>query len=151
MCPHEKQHHDDRPCAKCGSPNHGTAGHDRLIRAYVQWGLGLTSLAPQTELDLAGEPGAPSPSPNDSVRPDRLQIVPFTISAGGRAVCRSAGILRLWKQDPEDGFTCMLSWDPSSAVLRESFLDALSGALGSVVTVELDLSRLSLDVAQPTT
>ena len=143
----------DRPCSMCGSMRHGSGAHARLEKAYERWGLGLTSSVDQPELDLAGTPGAPSPSTNASARPDRLQIVPFTISEGGITIFRSAAIMRLWKQDPEGGCTFTLSWarldeDEGSLVF---FLAKLFGVPGSVVTVELGSSRSSLSVEPPGT
>lgn len=130
-----RQHSDERPCRECGSTNHGTGAHHRLENACKRWGLGLTSSAVQSELDLAGVPGAPSPSDHVLVRPDLLRIVPFTISRLGRDPSRRAAILRLWKQDPEGGCTFMLSWDPSEE-WEASSLARLFGGPGSIVLVD---------------
>lgn len=98
--------------------------------------------ATQTEL-LAGTSGAHSHSMNGSVPPDRVQIVPFTISVPGtNQRFRAAGILRLWKRDGEGGSTFMLSLGHQS-LASERFLDALYGGPGFVVTVAPDLSRLT--------
>lgn len=136
----------DAPCTRCGSNNHGTGAHEKLERAYKRWGLGLTTLADQPEIDPAGTPGAPSRSTSDSVPPDRLQIVPFTISTPGREPFRGAAIMRLWKRDPEGGCTFTLSWALSEAPSLALFLEKLFGGRGFVVTVDVDSTPSSLIV-----
>lgn len=132
------QHPDsDRPCETCGSQNHGTGAHAKLEKVYARWGLGLTPLPQQTEIDLAGTPGQPSPSGRDSVPPDQVRIVPFTISGPGTtAPYRGAGILRLWKLDPEGGCTFMLSWGQYDLPSLTRSLARLFGAPGIVVSVD---------------
>lgn len=146
MCPMQNAV-DDRPCSVCGSENHGTGAHGRLERAYAKWGLGLTSSADQPEIDLAGAPGAPSPSTNDSVRPDRLRIVPFTISGPGTTrPYKAAAILRQWSRDPEGGCTFTLSWAQFDHPSLERSLARLFGDRGITVSVELDSNHSRLTV-----
>lgn len=139
----------DRPCTTCGSENHGTGAHEKLEKAYKRWGIGLGTLAEQTEIDLAGTPGQPSPSTNGLVKPDRLRIVPFTISTPGTSrPYRGAAILRLWSPDPEGGYTFTLSWGPSDLRSLRPCLARLFGEAGIDVTVELG-SNASIRVGVP--
>lgn len=155
--------YDGEPCNQCGSTRHGTPSHAKLENAYRRWGLGLMSWGDQTQLGLSGTAGAPSLSEPASgiplerlsgeggmAQPDRLRIVPFTISSSGRPDFRSAGILRLWKVDPEGACTFTLSWDPMAA-LPVGSLGRLFGDPGSTVTVVIESSPLNLGAERPGT
>jgi len=129
--------YDGEPCLQCGSTRHGTPAHGKLESAYRQWGFGLIGWEPPVAWTPDGAPGPLSHSTNDLDPPDHLRIVPFTISGPGMdKPFRSAGILRLWKEDPEEGFTFTLSWEttPDAPV---DFLARLFGEVGSAVTVEI--------------
>lgn len=143
MCPAKTRtvKYTGEQCQVCLSRNHSTDGHTKLERAYRRWGLGLRTLAEQTELDLAGEPGAPLPSTSVSDQPDLLRIAPCSISVAGSMSYQEASpaVLRAWKRDPEDGCTFMLSLVPSIALSR--ILAVLSGDAGSIGSVELRLNR----------
>ncbi len=155
---------DGEPCHQCGSPRHSTTGHAKLENVYRRWGPGLTNLAIQMELPLDGVAGPPSPSERLSatngeksyaeggtVPPDRVRIVPFTISGSGtERVFEAQGILRLWSEDPEGGFTFMLSWDPSPELPTKS-LARLFGTPGIPDTVVIELTPSFRTVEQPGT
>lgn len=149
MCAVHTRQAPDTPCAECGSENHGTGAHEKLEKAYKRLGIGLTTLAYQTEIDLAGTPGQPSLSGRDSAPPDHLRIVPCIISAPGTSrPFRGAAILRLWRPDPEGGCTFMLSLDQFDHPYVRSFLDALFGGAGFVVLAEFGSTPLTLDVGR---
>lgn len=148
MCPNPRNAEHDLaaigspPCRICDSMNHSTPGHFKLEDAYRRWGLGLSPLAPQEEIDFSGgSPGVPSPSTPDSGRPDLLRIVPCTISELGSVASQETApaVLRLWRQDPEGGFTFTLSLAQSKELAL--FLAALCGAPGSIASVGLRFSR----------
>lgn len=143
----------DKPCADCGSRNHGTSAHARLetaFRRFEPWGIGLL----ETQEMLSGNPGEPSPFalPDETngagssvpvgLPPDQLRIVRSIISHDGLRdfPVEAPAISRLWRRDPAGGFTFMLSSDGVNDGERES-LERLFGDRGSPVTVELRFSR----------
>jgi len=138
-------------CERCLG-GHETASHDKMeetFMRYESWEIGLVI---QAELDLAGEPGAPSPSEKGSGPPDRLRIVRCTIGTDGWDAANLPGsaILRLWRKDPGGGCTFMLSCDR----LLDGELDSLErlfGDRGSTVMVALNFSRMSGILAPSTT
>lgn len=113
---------DGEPCAKCGSPRHGTSGHSKLERLYQDWPAGW--------IYNGGQTGAPSPSMADMVRPDQVHIVRSAVSTTGGIYAETA-ISRVWRRDVWGGCTFMLSYpDDLITVERSCGVLGLDGAAG---------------------
>lgn len=112
---------DEKPCATCGSVNHGSGAHAKLEELYRSSPAGSIAREP-----FRGPTGALSPSMADTVRPDHLQILRSDVfGIGGRSVVPAC--LRLWKPDVWGGLTCMLSWDEAGALT----VARICGVIGS--------------------
>lgn len=131
---------DERPCRECGSPRHGSHGHQRLTWAqnrWEPWAIGWEQ--------LVGMPGAHSPGDRILAPPDLALIVPSIISGGGFHDCPVAtpAILRLWNPDPSAGLTYMLSFDSHAFTMREQdALERACGGLGSNGTVAVRFANM---------
>lgn len=151
MCPvgpRAVTYHGER-CSVCLSLNHSTETHPTLEKSFKTWGIGLRRLVAQA--DLFGDPGAPSLSTPGSGPPDLLRIVPSIISVLGFVPYRATGpaAMRLWKQDPEGGYTFTLSLDASADLQKLAAI--MCGDSGSIGSVELRFNRTTPTGAPPTT
>lgn len=110
------------PCARCGSPRHGTSGHSKLERLYQDWPAGW--------IYSGGRTGAPSPSMADMVRPDLVHIVRSAVSTTGGIYAETA-ISRVWRRDVWGGCTFMLSYpDDLITIERSCGVLGFDGAAG---------------------
>jgi len=132
---------DEKPCAHCGSPRHGSLGHRRLVtmqERWQNWGIGWEH--------IHGMPGGRSPGDLTLAPPDLVQIVPSISGVAGPEEWKewAPAILRLWSPDPSGGLTFMLSYDsPAISEMDRRSLEKLFGDLGSRGTVAVRFASMT--------
>ena len=118
---------EDRPCGKCGSPNHSSKSHSPMEKLYRSLEIGWVS--------SSGLDGGRLLSDLALATPDRLAIVPCSIGVAGSSgflPVRGPAISCVLREAAGGGRIFML-W----CVLPEASHVSLSGVVGSSGSVDV--------------